>query len=314
MFIKFLFRRLLYVIPMLFITTFIVFSLILLIPGDPVLAILGDSATHEKVEELRSQLGLDQPVILQYFHWLNNALHGDLGRSIFTGQLVDQAVMQHLFVTIQLVVVGMIFSIVGGLFFAITSIYFPNSWMDYFARFFGTIGTAIPNFLVAMVLIIIFSLKLDWVPAIGFTSITDDPISFFKSIILPGFALSLGGIAVITRHLRSSLIETIDADYVRTAYSKGASRYHAIFKHSLQNAMLPVVTTIGLLFGTALGATVVVESIFAIPGMGQLVVNAIEQRDFTMVQGVVLVMIVMVIVINFITDIVYALLDPRIEY
>jgi peptide/nickel transport system permease protein len=314
MFIKFLFRRLLYVIPMLFITTFIVFSLILLIPGDPVLAILGDSATHEKVEELRSQLGLDQPVILQYFHWLNNALHGDLGRSIFTGQLVDQAVMQHLFVTIQLVVVGMIFSIVGGLFFAITSIYFPNSWMDYFARFFGTIGTAIPNFLVAMVLIIIFSLKLDWVPAIGFTSITDDPVSFFKSIILPGFALSLGGIAVITRHLRSSLIETIDADYVRTAYSKGASRYHAIFKHSLQNAMLPVVTTIGLLFGTALGATVVVESIFAIPGMGQLVVNAIEQRDFTMVQGVVLVMIVMVIVINFITDIVYALLDPRIEY
>lgn len=299
---------------MLFITTFIVFSLILLIPGDPVLAILGDSATHEKVEELRSQLGLDQPVILQYFHWLNNALHGDLGRSIFTGQLVDQAVMQHLFVTIQLVVVGMIFSIVGGMFFAVTSIYYPNSWMDYFARFFGTIGTAIPNFLVAMVLIIIFSLKLDWVPAIGFTSITDDPISFLKSIILPGFALSLGGIAVITRHLRSSLIETIDADYVRTAYSKGASRYHAIFKHSLQNAMLPVVTTIGLLFGTALGATVVVESIFAIPGMGQLVVNAIEQRDFTMVQGVVLVMIVMVIVINFITDIVYALLDPRIEY
>lgn len=314
MFIKFLLRRLLYVIPMLFITTFIVFSLILLIPGDPVLAILGDSATHDKVAELRSQLGLDQPVILQYFHWLNNALHGDLGRSIFTGQLVDQAVMQHLFVTIQLVVVGMIFSIVGGLFFAITSIYFPNSWMDYFARFFGTVGTAIPNFLVAMVLIIIFSLKLDWVPAIGFTSITDDPVAFFKSIILPGFALSLGGIAVITRHLRSSLIETIDADYVRTAYSKGASRYHAIFKHSLQNAMLPVVTTIGLLFGTALGATVVVESIFAIPGMGQLVVNAIEQRDFTMVQGVVLVMIVMVIVINFITDIVYALLDPRIEY
>ena len=299
---------------MLFITTFIVFSLILLIPGDPVLAILGDSATHEKVEELRSQLGLDQPVILQYFHWLNNALHGDLGRSIFTGQLVDQAVMQHLFVTIQLVVVGMIFSIVGGMFFAVTSIYYPNSWMDYFARFFGTIGTAIPNFLVAMVLIIIFSLKLDWIPAIGFTSITDDPISFLKSVILPGFALSLGGIAVITRHLRSSLIETIDADYVRTAYSKGASRYHAIFKHSLQNAMLPVVTTIGLLFGTALGATVVVESIFAIPGMGQLVVNAIEQRDFTMVQGVVLVMIVMVIVINFITDIVYALLDPRIEY
>ncbi|RFU62943.1 ABC transporter permease [Peribacillus glennii] len=314
MFLKFLLRRLLYVIPMLLITTLIVFSLILLIPGDPVLAMLGDSATHEKVEELRRQLGLDQPVMLQYFHWLNNAIHGDLGRSIFTGQLVDEALMQTLFVTMQLVVVGMIFSIVGGLFFAITSIYFPNSWMDYVARFFGTLGTAIPNFLVAMVLIIFFSLKLNWVPATGFTSIVHEPVSFLQQIILPGFSLSLAGIAVITRHLRSSLMETMDADYVRTAYSKGVSRYQAIFKHSLQNAMLPVVTTIGLLFGTMLGATVVVETIFAIPGMGQLVVNAIGQRDFTIVQGVVLVMIVMVIVINFITDIVYALLDPRIEY
>ncbi|WP_040209181.1 ABC transporter permease [Neobacillus jeddahensis] len=314
MFLKFLLRRLLYVIPMLFITTLIVFSLILLIPGDPVLAMLGDSATHEKIAELRQQLGLDQPVMLQYFHWLNNAIHGDLGRSIFTGQHVDEALMQTLSVTMQLVVVGMIFSIVGGIFFAVTSIYFPNSWMDYVARFFGTLGTAIPTFLVAMILIIFFSLKLNWLPATGFTSLIDGPGTFLKGIILPGFSLSLAGIAVITRHLRSSLLETMDADYVRTAYSKGVSRYRAIFKHSLQNAMLPVVTTIGLLFGTALGATVVVENIFAIPGMGQLVVNAIEQRDFTMVQGVVLVMIVMVIVINFITDIVYALLDPRIEY
>ncbi|MBO0960052.1 ABC transporter permease [Neobacillus sp. MM2021_6] len=314
MFLKFLLRRLLYVIPMLFFTTFLVFSLILLIPGDPVLAMLGDSATHEKVIELRSQLGLDQPVILQYFHWLNHAIHGDLGRSIFTGQLVDEAIMHTLFVTIQLVVVGMIFAIAGGMFFAITSIYFPNSWMDYVARFFGTLGTAIPNFLVAMVLIILFSLTLNWFPAIGFTSITDGPGLFLKSIILPGFSMSLAGIAIITRHLRSSLMETMDAEFVRTAYSKGATRYRAIFKHALQNAMVPVITTIGLMFGNALGATVVVESIFAIPGMGQLAVNAIEQRDFTMVQGVVLVMIVMVIVINFITDIVYALLDPRIEY
>ncbi|WP_251551215.1 ABC transporter permease [Neobacillus muris] len=314
MFLKFLLRRLLYVIPMLFITTLIVFSLILLIPGDPVLAMLGDSATHEKIAELRQQLGLDQPLMLQYFHWLNNAVHGDLGRSIFTGQQVDEALMQTLSVTMQLVLVGMFFSITGGMFFAVTSIYYPNSWMDYVARFFGTLGTAIPNFLVAMILIIFFSLKLNWLPATGFTSIADGPVPFIKGILLPGFSLSLAGIAVITRHLRSSLMETMDADYVRTAYSKGASRYQAIFKHSLQNALLPVVTTIGLLFGTALGATVVVENIFAIPGMGQLVVNAIEQRDFTMVQGVVLVMIVMVIIINFITDLVYALLDPRIEY
>lgn len=314
MFFKFLLRRLLYVIPLLFVTTLVVFSLILLIPGDPVLAILGQTATHSQVLALRHQLGLDQPVVIQYLHWLNHAIHGNLGRSVFTGELVSQAVMQTFFVTMQLVIVGMIFSIVGGLFFAITSIYFPNSWMDYTARFFGTLGTAIPNFVLAMILIIIFSLKLNWLPATGFTSVIDGPVSFLREIILPAFSLSLVGIAVITRHLRSSLMETMDADYVRTAYSKGASRYHVIFKHGLQNAMLPVVTTIGLLFGTMLGATVVVENIFAIPGMGQLIVNAIGQRDFPTVQGVVLVMIVMVIVINFITDIVYALLDPRIEF
>lgn len=314
MFLKFMLRRFLYVIPMLFITTLVVFSLILLIPGDPVLAILGENATYEKVAELRQQLGLDQPVIMQYIHWLNNAVHGDLGRSLFTGQLVGHAIQQHLAITIQLVAVGMTFAIAGGMFFAITSIYFPKSWMDYAARFLGTLGTAVPNFLCAMILIIIFSLNLNWLPATGFISITDGAGSFLKHILLPGFSLSLAGTAVITRQLRSSLMETMDAEYIRTAYAKGAGRYRAIFKHGLQNAMLPVVTTIGLLMGTMLGATVVVENIFAIPGMGQLVINAIGQRDFTVVQGVVLVMIVMVVVINFLTDIVYALLDPRIEY
>jgi len=145
-------------------------------------------------------------------------------------------------------------------------------------------------------------------PATGFTGITENPVEFLKGIILPAFSLGVVGIAQITRHLRSSLMETMSADYVRTAYSKGVDRWRAIFKHGLQNAMLPVVTTIGILFGNLLGATVVIETIFAIPGMGQLAVNSILQRDFTMLQGVVLVMIVLVIVINFITDIVYALL------
>lgn len=314
MFLKFLFRRLIYVIPMLFITTLIVFSFILLIPGDPVLALLGENATPEKVAQLRQQLGLDQPIIVQYFDWLKNAIQGDLGRSIFTGQFVHEAVFSRLAVTFQLVVVAMIIAVAGGMFFAITSIYFPNSWMDYIARFFGTLGTAIPNFWLAMLLVLLFSLKLDWVPATGFTSIADSPVSFFKGILLPAFSLGMVGIAQITRHLRSSLMETMSADYIRTAYSKGVDRWQAIFKHGLQNAMLPVVTTIGILFGNMLGATVVIETIFAIPGMGQLAVNSILQRDFTMLQGVVLVMIVLVILINFITDIVYAVLDPRIEY
>ncbi|MGK7377927.1 ABC transporter permease [Planococcus sp. 1R117A] len=314
MFLKFLARRLLYVIPMLLITTLIVFSFILLIPGDPALALLGDNATPEKVAQLRQQLGLDQNILVQYFDWLKNAVQGDLGRSIFTGQFVHEAVFGRLAVTLQLVFVAMIISITGGMIFAITSVIFPNSWMDYVARFLGTLGSAIPNFWLGMILVLFFSLTLSWLPATGFTSVFEDPVTFFKGIILPALCLATTGMAQITRHLRSSLMEVMGADYVRTAYSKGVNRWQATFKHGLQNAMLPVVTTIGILFGNLLGSTVVIETIFAIPGMGQLAVNSILQRDFTMLQGVVLVMIVMIIIINFITDIVYAALDPRIEY
>jgi peptide/nickel transport system permease protein len=303
-----------YVIPMLVITTFIVFSFILLIPGDPVLALLGENATPEKIAQLRKELGLDQSVFLQYFDWIKNVVQGDLGRSLLTGELVHEAVFGRLAVTFQLVVVAMIISILGGMFFAITSVFYPNSWMDYTARFFGTLGTAIPNFWLAMLLILFFSLKLGWVPATGFTSITEDPVAFLKGILLPAISLGAAGTAQITRHLRSSLIEVMNTDYVRTAYSKGVNRLQAIFKHGIQNAMLPVVTTIGILFGNLLGATVVIETIFAIPGAGQLAVQSILQRDFTMLQGVVLIMIVIVILINFITDILYAVLDPRIEY
>ena len=180
MLLKFLLRRFMYVIPMLVITTFIVFSFILLIPGDPVLALLGENATPEKIAQLRKELGLDQSVFLQYFDWIKNVVQGDLGRSLLTGELVHEAVFGRLAVTFQLVVVAMIISILGGMFFAITSVFFPNSWMDYTARFFGTLGTAIPNFWLAMLLILFFSLKLGWVPATGFTSITEDPVAFFK--------------------------------------------------------------------------------------------------------------------------------------
>jgi peptide/nickel transport system permease protein len=314
MFFKFLLRRLVYVVPMLFVTTLVVFSLILIIPGDPALALLGDNATEEKLAQLRSQLGLDQPVLIQYGNWLANAVQGDLGRSLFTGEYVSEAVFSRLGVTFQVVVTAMIISFVLGMFFAITSIIKPNSWLDYAARFFGTLGTAIPNFWLAMLLVVLFSVKLGWLPATGFTSVFEHPGSFLKSVILPAFCLGAFGAAQITRQLRSSLIEVLESDYIRTAYSKGLLLWPVIWKHGLRNALLPVVTTAGLLFGNMLGATVVIESVFAIPGMGQLAVHSILQRDFPMLQGVVLVMVVMVLVINFITDVIYGILDPRIEF
>jgi peptide/nickel transport system permease protein len=313
MFLKFLLRRLMYVIPMLIVTTLVVFSLILLIPGDPALALLGDNATDEKLAQLRTQLGLDQPVLIQYWNWLMSAVQGDLGRSLFTGEYVSEAVISRLGVTFQVVLTAMIFSFISGLFFAITSILKPNSWMDYVARFFGTLGTAIPNFWLAMLLVVLFSVNLGWLPATGFTSVMDHPIGFLKSVLLPAFCLGAFGAAQITRQLRSSLIEVLDSDYIRTAYSKGLLLWPVIWKHGMRNALLPVVTTVGLMFGNMLGATVVIESVFAIPGMGQLAVNSILQRDFPMLQGVVLVMVVMVLIINFITDVIYGVLDPRIE-
>jgi len=313
MFLKFLLRRLFYVIPMLLVTTLVVFSLILIIPGDPALALLGDNATEEKLAQLRSQLGLDQPVLVQYWNWLTSAVQGDLGRSLFTGEYVSEAVISRIGVTFQVVLAAMIFSFLIGMFFAITSIIRPNSWMDYAARFFGTLGTAIPNFWLAMLLVVVFSVNLGWLPATGFTSVTEHPVGFLKSVILPAFCLGAFGAAQITRQLRSSLIEVLDSDYIRTAYSKGLLLWPIIWKHGMRNALLPVVTTAGLMFGNMLGATVVIESVFAIPGMGQLAVNSILQRDFPMLQGVVLVMVILVLIINFITDVIYGILDPRIE-
>ncbi|MEC1158791.1 ABC transporter permease [Cytobacillus horneckiae] len=314
MFFRFLLRRIFYVIPMLLITTLIVFSLILLIPGDPALALLGDNATAEKLAALRAQLGLDQPIIMQYWHWLTNAIQGDLGRSLFTGEYVSDAVFTRLGVTFQVVAMAMIFSFAFGLLFAITSVIKPNSWMDYIARFFGVLGTAIPNFWLAMILVVLFSVHLGWLPATGFTSISDHPVDFMKSVLLPSFCLGSFGAAQITRQLRSSLIEVLESDYIRTAYSKGLLLWQVIWKHGLRNALLPVVTTAGLLFGNMLGATVVIESVFAIPGMGQLAVHSILQRDFPMLQGVVLIMVLMILIINFITDVIYGVLDPRIEF
>lgn len=298
---------------MLIVTTLVVFSLILLIPGDPALALLGDNATDEKLAQLRTQLGLDQPVLVQYWNWLMSAVQGDLGRSLFTGEYVSEAVISRLGVTFQVVITAMIFSFILGMFFAITSILKPNSWMDYVARFFGTLGTAIPNFWLAMLLVVLFSVNLGWLPATGFTSVMEHPIGFLKSVLLPAFCLGAFGAAQITRQLRSSLIEVLDSDYIRTAYSKGLLLWPVIWKHGMRNALLPVVTTVGLMFGNMLGATVVIESVFAIPGMGQLAVNSILQRDFPMLQGVVLVMVVLVLIINFITDVLYGVLDPRIE-
>ncbi|MFC4799010.1 ABC transporter permease [Neobacillus sp. GCM10023253] len=314
MFFKFLLRRLMYVIPMLIVTTLIVFSLILIIPGDPALALLGDNATEEKLALLRSQLGLDQPVLIQYWNWLTNAVQGDLGRSLFTGEIVSDAVFSRLGITFQLVVTSIVFSFIFGMIFAIGSVIKPNSWMDYVSRFMGTIGTAIPNFWLAMLLIVVFSVNLGWLPATGFTSISDNLGGFFQSIILPAICLGAFGAAQITRQLRSSLLEVLESDYIRTAYSKGLLLWPVIWKHALRNSLLPVITTTGLLFGNMLGATVVIETVFAIPGMGQLAVNSILQRDFPMLQGVVLVMVILVLIINFVTDVLYSVLDPRIEF
>lgn len=217
-------------------------------------------------------------------------------------------------ITFQLVTTAIVIAFVFGTTLAIVSMMKPGSWIDEFARLVSTMGTAIPNFLLAMLLLAVFSLSLGWLPATGFISLFDDPIGFVRSVLLPSIALGAVGMAQITRHMRSALIEVFESDYIRTAFSKGLSVRQTIFHHGIRNAILPVVTTVGILYGNLMGATVVVETIFSIPGIGQLAVDSIMQRDFAMLQGVVLVMVVIIIVINFTTDIIYSLLDPRIKY
>jgi peptide/nickel transport system permease protein len=311
--VAFLVRRLLLTLPILFIVSIVCFSMINLIPGDPATVILGPEATEQAKEQMRERLNLNDPIPVQYVDWLGGVLRGDLGESLVDQTPVSQLILQRLPVTAELALgtfaVSLTISVIAG----ILSASRRGTWVDYVSTGVALGGISIPHFWLGMMFIIIFAVNLGWLPASGYEPLFQDPIANITAMILPVFATGLRESAELTRMLRSSLLEELGSDYVRTAFSKGLSRRVVVIRHAVRNALVPFVTASGLQIAGLLGGLVVTETVFQLPGLGRLVVDSIEQRDFTTVQGAVLTITVVVVLINVLVDVLYAFIDPRIS-
>jgi peptide/nickel transport system permease protein len=292
----------------------VIFAVLSVIPGDPAQIILGMHATPETLQTLRHKLGLDRPVILQYLNYMKNLGVGDLGQSITYDVPIRSLIFSRLQVTIPLAILSMIFAMILSIPMGVYSSLHRNRVGDYGIMIFSQMGLAVPTFWAGILLILIFAVTLHWFPAGGFQSWQVDPMRALKSLFLP--ALSLGWVraAVLTRMTRSCMLEVLGEDYIRTAWSKGLPKRLVVYKHAFRNAIIPVMTLVGLQAGDLLAGAIIIENVFHLPGVGRLVFEAIGQRDLPVVQGVVILIAMMIVVINFITDIAYRYLDPRIRY
>src|SRR6476619_5437115 len=305
-------RRLLYLIPVLIAVSLLTFFIASLLPGDLAYVILGDQATPEKVEALRHDMGLDQPIWIRYFGWLGHVLQGDFGRSFRTGQTVLQAVSERLPVSFELMILAEILGLVIGVPLAIVCAARSGGAFDRFmtGTAFGMLS--VPAFLSAILLIYLFAVELRWLPATGYVPFAEDPIANLRFMVLP--ALTLAEWPGIMRVLRSDMIATLQEDYIALAKAKGLKASRILFVHALKPSSLTLVTITGINIGRLIGGTVIVETIFALPGIGRLLVGAIYTRDLIILQGVVLIVAAGFVIMNFIVDLLYAVLDPRIRH
>ena len=306
-------KRLMVALPTLLIVSMLVFWLQMLLPGDPVLAMAGEERDPETLARIREQLHLDDPVPVQYLRWLGGVVTGDLGTSLRTGEPVSQLIVQKLPVTIQLAVMSMIFAMLIGIPAGIIAAVRKGSVTDWLANFVALSGLSIPNFWLGIMLILLVSVNLGWLPASGYESIFVDPVRSLQTMIMPAFVLGTGLAATLMRHTRSSMLGVLSADYIRTARAKGLTGRQVVLKHSFRNALLPVITLTALLFGELLAGAVLTEQIFTIPGFGKLIVDAVFNRDYAVVQGVVLFTGTAFILMNLLADMLYFLLNPRLR-
>ncbi len=310
---RYIARRLLSMIPVLLLVTIISFSLILL-TGDPVKAMLGQEADPATVKAMRTKLGLDDPIPVQYVKWLTRVLQGDLGNSIRSSQPVSEAILQRLPVTIWINVIAFVMTILIGIPAGLISALHRNSPIDLLTSLVSLLGITTPNFFLGILLIFFFSVKMGWLPSSGYVDPLTDPVAGIKTLIMPAITLGAAEAAIIARMTRSSVLEELSRPYMITARAKGLQERLVISRHLIKNAMIPVVTILGLQVGISFGGAVVTETIFALPGLGRLAVTSISARDFPMVQGAVLVMAIAFLLANLIVDLLYAYLDPRIRY
>jgi peptide/nickel transport system permease protein len=311
---QFVLGRLVAIVPVLVLVTAGVFLLIHLTPGDPIDAMMAESVDAGVREELRRTLGLDRPIHVQYLRWMGGVVRGDLGRSIRNNEPVIESVGRRIRPSLELALLAMLIALVVAFPLGMLSAARRNTMVDGAGTTFALFGICMPNFLIALLLIFLFGVSLRWLPVSGYTDPLDDPVNGLRSLALPAVTLGLALAAVITRTLRSSLLEALSEDYVRTARAKGVAERRILSRHALKNGLIPVVTVLGLQLGGLIGGAVVTEYVFALPGVGRLVVDAVFARDYPLVQGVVLLIAIGFIASNLLVDVIYGWLDPRIRY
>lgn len=311
-------RRLIQSIFVIILITLVVFVVIRLLPGDPILIYMSqhdvDSLTVEQVNAVRAEFGLDKSMPLQYVNWIGSIFHGDLGKSLFYNQSVGQLISRRLPVTLYLGLTAYILSHLLGIIFGVISALRRGGWADTVVTLLANIGITIPIFWLGVLLIWVFGLKLDWLPRFGYTSPFVDIVQSIRQAILPIFCLSIFSVASTTRQTRSSMLEVIRQDYIRTAWSKGLRERAVVVRHVLKNGLIPVVTLSGIGLSNILGGSVLIEQVFNIPGMGRLGVEAVFSQDYAIIQAIILITAGMVVTVNLLVDISYGWLDPRVRY
>lgn len=312
---SYILRRLLQAIPTLLVASVLIWLIVYALPGDPAVAVAGDNAPPEAVEYERQRMGLDQPLLTQYFTWIGNALQGDFGQSYITGEEVGAAIGRRLLPTVQLAVVSFFFALLLSMPIAFFGALAPRSFFGRLTSAQSVLSLSVPTFWVGILLILFFGVQWGLLPAVSdFVPFWEAPADALRYLLLPGLTLGIFMSGILGRFLRQSLTETLNRDYVRTARAKGLREWFVIGRHALRNALLPFITVFGLQLGTFIGGTVVTESVFNYPGLGRMLLQAIEQRDYSLIQGATLLIIVAVTLVNLIVDITYAYLDPRISY
>jgi peptide/nickel transport system permease protein len=311
---KYVIRRLISIIPILWLVSVLVFSLIHLVPGDPVMVILGTTAEKVQVEAMRHKLGLDQPLLVQYGSWIGNLLRGELGRSIVSDEPVMEMILHRLPTTLTVATAGVLLSLSISIPAGILSSLRHNTYTDYVFMGLVILAVSMPSFWLALLFILLFSVKLKLLPMMGWVSIFANFWEGLKYLILPAMSLAFILAAVVARMTRSSMLEVLREDYIVTALSKGTPKRLIVFKHALKNAFAPVLTIIGFQVGFLLGGTVVIEDIYSIPGVGRLIFTAITNRDYPVVQGCILMVTVVYVFVNAAVDLAYAYFDPRVSY
>jgi peptide/nickel transport system permease protein len=312
--LSYILRRILATLPVMAIVALLVFSLLYIAPGDPAAVIAGDQASPADVERIRQSLGLDRPFLIRFGTWLWDILHGDLGTSIFTNLPVSSLIAQRIGPTFSLMAITLVLTILIAVPLGVMAAWKAGSWLDRTIMGFTVFAFSLPVFVLGYLLAYVFALQFEWLPVQGYTPLAEGVWPWLRNLILPAIALGDVYIALIARITRASMLEVLQQDYIRTARAKGLDQRSILFVHALKNAAVPIVTVIGIGVALLIGGAVVTESVFAIPGVGRLTIDAILRRDYPVIQGIVLMFSFLYVLVNLMVDLTYTLVDPRIRY